>query len=387
MAEIRYGRMKLADMAPAEYNPRKDLQPGDHEWEKIENSLETFGMVEPIVFNERSGRIVGGHQRAKILAHNGEEEVDVSIVDLSDEDEKILCAKLNRVQGYWDTTKLAELLTEIKEATGSIEATGFDEWEMESLTKEYDHIDDLMEDDFTDAGSHEQTTFAITFTFPIDSKESIDGFIAENGKEALRDIITTQITGRRIMLIQKKLIKEMDRAAYNPRVELRPGDDEYEALKDSISEFGLVVPIIWNQRTNRVVGGHQRLTVEENLGHTEVMVSVVDMDEMQEKQLNVALNKAQGAWDDGKLAELMNGLGERATETGFTLPEIEALTTRIEDALDEDFLDGELGKIEETFNVTLDFPIELKDEVTGYIREHGKDELVELMIEAARKEE
>ena len=59
----------------------------------------------------------------------------------------------------------------------------------------------------------------------------------------------------------------------------------------------------------------------------------------------------------------------------------------IEDALDEDFLDGELGKIEETFNVTLDFPIELKDEVTGYIREHGKDELVELMIEAARKEE
>ena len=99
------------------------------------------------------------------------------------------------------------------------------------------------------------------------------------------------------MLIQKKLIKEMDRAAYNPRVELRPGDDEYEALKDSISEFGLVVPIIWNQRTNRVVGGHQRLTVEENLGHTEVMVSVVDMDEMQEKQLNVALNTA---WENGR---------------------------------------------------------------------------------------
>ena len=63
------------------------------------------------------------------------------------------------------------------------------------------------------------------------------------------------------MLIQKKLIKDMDRAAYNPRVDLRPGDDEYEALKDSLTEFGLVIPIIWNQRTNRVVGGHQRLTV------------------------------------------------------------------------------------------------------------------------------
>lgn len=194
MAEVRYERMKLSDMAPAEYNPRKDLQPGDHEWEKIERSLGAFGMVEPIVFNERSRRIVGGHQRAKILAHRGEEEVDVAIVNLSDEDEKILCAKLNRVQGYWDTAKLADLLTEIKEATGSIETTGFDEWELESLTQEYDHIGNLMDDDFSDAGGHEQTTFAVTFTFPMISKEVIDGFIAEEGKDALRDIITAQIT-------------------------------------------------------------------------------------------------------------------------------------------------------------------------------------------------
>ena len=71
----------------------------------------------------------------------------------------------------------------------------------------------------------------------------------------------------------------------------------------------------------------------------------------------------------------------------FTLPEIEALTSRIEDALDEDFLDGELGEIEETFNVTLEFPVEMKDEILGYIKEHGKEELVELMIEAARREE
>lgn len=195
VADIRHGRMKLADMLSAAYNPRKDLQPGDREWEKIEVSLRTFGMVEPIVFNERSGRIVGGHQRAKILAHRGDQDVDVSIVNLCDEDEKILCAKLNRVQGYWDTEKLGDLLTEIKEATGSIEVTGFDEWELESLTQEYDHIDNLMDDDFSDAGSHEQTTFAVTFTFPIETKEVIDDFIAEEGKEALRDIITTQITG------------------------------------------------------------------------------------------------------------------------------------------------------------------------------------------------
>ena len=189
------------------------------------------------------------------------------------------------------------------------------------------------------------------------------------------------------MLIQKKQIKDMDRAAYNPRVDLRPGDEEYEALKDSLERFGLVIPIVWNQRTNRVVGGHQRLTVEEALGHVEVMVTVVDMDEIQEKQLNIALNKAQGTWDDGKLAELMENLGELATETGFSDSEIDALTSRIEDALDQEFLDEELGEIEETFNVTLDFPVELKDEVHRYIKEHGKEGLIELMIEESRKEE
>jgi hypothetical protein len=195
VAEIKHGRMKLAEMTPAAYNPRKDLQPGDREWEKIERSIDTFGMVEPIVFNERSGRIVGGHQRAKIMMHRGETEADVVLVNLSDEDEKILCAKLNRVQGYWDTEKLAELLTEIKDATGSLENTGFEDWELESLTQEYDHIGDLMEDEFSDAGKTEAETFAVTFVFPIDAKESIDAFIASSGKKALLEIVMEQVRG------------------------------------------------------------------------------------------------------------------------------------------------------------------------------------------------
>jgi ParB-like chromosome segregation protein Spo0J len=101
----------------------------------------------------------------------------------------------------------------------------------------------------------------------------------------------------------------------------------------------MLIPIIWNKRTNRVVGGHQRLSVEEHLGRAEVDVSVVDLDETREKELNLILNKAQGAWDDVKLQELLNNLGDRAEETGFTLPEITALQSSIEDALDETFLE------------------------------------------------
>lgn len=85
------------------------------------------------------------------------------------------------------------------------------------------------------------------------------------------------------MEIIKKRIADMERAEYNPRVELMPGDDEYEKLKRNIDRFGVVVPVIWNKRTNRVVSGHQRLTVLMNEGVTETDVSVVDLDETAEK--------------------------------------------------------------------------------------------------------
>lgn len=100
------------------------------------------------------------------------------------------------------------------------------------------------------------------------------------------------------MQIEKKKIRDMDRAAYNPRIELMSGDTEYENLRRSIISYGMIIPIVWNKRTNRVVGGHQRLTVLENEGQTEVDVSVVDLNEIQEKQLNVALNKVEGSWDE-----------------------------------------------------------------------------------------
>lgn len=127
------------------------------------------------------------------------------------------------------------------------------------------------------------------------------------------------------MEIIKKRIADMERAEYNPRVELMPGDDEYEKLKRNIDRFGVVVPVIWNKRTNRVVSGHQRLTVLMNEGVTETDVSVVDLDETAEKQLNIAMNKVTGEWDEVKLKELLDGLGDAAPETGFDLYEIDRL--------------------------------------------------------------
>ena len=175
------------------------------------------------------------------------------------------------------------------------------------------------------------------------------------------------------MEIIKKRIADMERAEYNPRVELMPGDDEYEKLKRNIDRFGVVVPGIWNKRTNRVVSGHQRLTVLMNEGVTE-------------KQLNIAMNKVTGEWDEVKLKELLDGLGDAAPETGFDLYEIEALENNVDGLVDGDFLDSELKSIEETFNISLKFSAEDRDVLKEYIKDNGKEDLVAVIVQKIRGE-
>ena len=132
-------------------------------------------------------------------------------------------------------------------------------------------------------------------------------------------------------------LTQLNPAAYNPRKKLAPGDTEYEQIKKSITKFGMVEPIIWNKRTGNVVGGHQRLTVLLDLGYETSEISVIDIDETEEKSLNIALNKITGEWDDEKLTALLEELAiqdEYMLElTGFTDIEIDELFSVTEVAL------------------------------------------------------
>ena len=51
-------KKKTAELLPADYNPRKDLKPGDAEYEKLKRSIEQFGYVEPVIWNKTTGRVV-----------------------------------------------------------------------------------------------------------------------------------------------------------------------------------------------------------------------------------------------------------------------------------------------------------------------------------------
>lgn len=138
-------------------------------------------------------------------------------------------------------------------------------------------------------------------------------------------------------------IEKLNTAKYNPRKMMESKSKEYERLKKSLDKFGQVTPIVVNQRNNTVIGGHQRLNVLKELGYKEVETVIVDFDEKQEKQLNIALNKTEGRWDYQKLNELLETmtdkelefLGFADEELGLEMPEkVQAKTTEKEDAFD-----------------------------------------------------
>lgn len=132
--EIRKVPISLLNAAP--YNPRKDLQPGDPEYQKIARSIEKYGCVEPIIWNEKTGNVIGGHQRLKVLAATGAVEVDVSVVQLSLEDEKALNLALNKISGQWDNEKLSAVLQDLSVGF-DVEVTGFDQHEVDALVASF----------------------------------------------------------------------------------------------------------------------------------------------------------------------------------------------------------------------------------------------------------
>lgn len=137
-------KVPVEKLLPASYNPRKDLQPGDPEFEKLKRSVEEFGYVEPIIWNKRTGVVVGGHQRLKVLQHLGYTEVDCVILDLDEQKEKALNVALNKISGDWDIPLLTVLLKDLNDDGYDATLTGFDVSEMNEL---FDDQSEIVEDD------------------------------------------------------------------------------------------------------------------------------------------------------------------------------------------------------------------------------------------------
>lgn len=115
----------ISRIKPAKYNPRRDFT--EEELKAFEANLEKFGCVELLVWNERTGNLVGGHKRLDWLKKKGATKAWVAVVNLSEQDEKTLNLALNRWgEGLWDEEKLEVLLEELRLEDVDLTLAGFD---------------------------------------------------------------------------------------------------------------------------------------------------------------------------------------------------------------------------------------------------------------------
>ena len=133
-------KISINNLIEADYNPRKNLQPGDEEYKKIKKSIEKFGYVEPVIVNTKDKilKIISGHQRIKVLKDLGYKEIDCILVSLDENDEKALNIALNKISGEWDNEKLQAVLKELKDFDqDQFFLTGFNDNEFQKLEMEF----------------------------------------------------------------------------------------------------------------------------------------------------------------------------------------------------------------------------------------------------------
>lgn len=102
------------------------------------------------------------------------------------------------------------------------------------------------------------------------------------------------------MIIETKKLLDLQPAPYNPRCSTKKQEKH---LQESLRKFGVVEPIIFNKQTGYIVGGHFRVRELKKLGYKEVECVIVDLNEADEKELNIRLNANTGEWDWDDLTE------------------------------------------------------------------------------------
>lgn len=141
--EASYEEVVLADMNPAPYNPRYDLQPGDLAYERLKKSIIKSGLIQPIVWNRQTGNIISGHQRYKILVAMGAEKVICAVVEKTPEKEMAANLAMNKAAGRFENVLLKKMFEKLDRDTTDYEAMGFDEDEVDHLLTGLDELADF----------------------------------------------------------------------------------------------------------------------------------------------------------------------------------------------------------------------------------------------------
>lgn len=162
------------------------------------------------------------------------------------------------------------------------------------------------------------------------------------------------------MIIEKKKISDLIPAPYNPR---QSTAKQEKHLKESLEKFGLVEPIIYNKQTGYIVGGHFRVRELKKLGVKEIECVIVDLNEADEKELNIRLNANTGGWDWDTLANDWDVVDLEAW--GLEIPQFN------QDINLDDFFEENNEQKEEKFKITLEYTEDDFNLVNEALKKHS----------------
>lgn len=188
---------RLADLKPADYNPRKELKPGDPEFQNIQRSLKEFGYVDPIIIN-KDGTIIGGHQRASVLKSLGYTEADCIVVDLKKQDEKALNIALNKIGGQWDMSLLRDALQDLTLSPVDVNDTGYSDDELSVI------LGDVMLEKQHEESPIDRMTFTFSLEQYADLQQALQIIGAKYKPDQMETFGNTNKTGNRIYMVVKE---------------------------------------------------------------------------------------------------------------------------------------------------------------------------------------
>lgn len=186
--------MKVKNLKSNSKNPRKM---SDIKKRALQKSLIKFGDLGCIIFNRKTDRLLGGHQRSEVLPRDSEIVIDIEYsvptkaftvaigyvkagderfkyreVDAPESWENEALIAANKHSGEWDNKRLGHLLK--KTPTMDFEVAGFDHSELQSLGVDAPYFGDISTD--FDIGSVEN---------PIETDEQ---YLKKNkGPESFQD--------------------------------------------------------------------------------------------------------------------------------------------------------------------------------------------------------
>lgn len=194
-------RRPLTSIHPADYNPRKELKPGDPEFQNIQRSLKEFGYVDPIIIN-KDGTIIGGHQRASALKSLGYTEADCIVVDLGKQDEKALNIALNKIGGQWDMSLLRDALQDLTLSPVDVSATGYSDDELSVI------LGDVMLEKQHEESPIDRMTFTFSLEQYADLQQALQIIGAKYKPDQMETFGNTNKTGNRIYMVVKEWVEQ-----------------------------------------------------------------------------------------------------------------------------------------------------------------------------------